>query len=170
MVVDYLDEKAFLDLLEVHKGILHKVARLYMDNPEDRKDLQQEIIIQLWKSYPKFKGESAFSSWMYRVAINTAISSFKKEKRRSDVYNYNTEKEPEQEDYDPEKDQQLEVFYRAIQQLNGVEKALIFYFMEGLSHRDTGIQLGISEGNVRVKLNRTKEKLQQIIKKIGYES
>lgn len=170
MQADSLIEKTFLNLIEVHKGILHKVARLYMDSSEDREDLQQEIIIQLWKSYQNFKGESAFSSWMYRVAINTAISYFKKEKRRSDVYNYDGAKEPENEDYNPEKDRQLEVFYQAVQELNAVEKALIFYFMEGLSHRETGIQLGLSEGNVRVKLNRTKEKLQQIIKKTNYES
>jgi len=107
---------------------------------------------------------------MYRVAINTAISYFKKEKRRSDVYTYDNIKEPENEDYNPEKDRQLEIFYQAVQELNAVEKALIFYFMEGLSHRETGIQLGLSEGNVRVKLNRTKEKLQQIIKKTNYES
>lgn len=170
MQVDTLNEKTFLHLIEVHKGILHKVARLYMDNKADREDLQQEIMIQLWKSYQNFKGESAFSSWMYRVAINTAISYFKKEKRRSDIYTYESTKEPENEDYNPEKDRQLLLFYQAVQELNAVEKALIFYFMEGLSHRETGIQLGINEGNVRVKLNRTKEKLQQIIKKTGYES
>jgi RNA polymerase sigma-70 factor (ECF subfamily) len=150
MLVDYSSEKTFLNLMEVHKGILHKVARLYMDSPEDREDLQQEIIIQLWKSYQNFKGDSAFSSWMYRVAINTAISYFKKEKRRSDIYDYASAKEPENEAYNPEKDRQLEVFYQAVQQLNPVEKALIFYFMEGLSHRETGFQLGISEGNAWV--------------------
>lgn len=170
MLVDSSSEKTFLNLMEVHKGILHKVSRLYMDTPQNREDLQQEIMIQLWKSYQNFKGESAFSSWMYRVAINTAISYFKKEKRRRDVYDYESTKEPEHEEYSPEKDLQLEIFYDAVQQLNAVEKALIFYFMEGLSHRETGIQLGINEGNVRVKLNRTKEKLQQIIKKLGYES
>lgn len=79
MLTDYSNEKTFLNLMEAHKGILHKVARLYMDSPEDREDLQQEIMIQLWKSYQNFKGDSAFSSWMYRVAINTAISYFKKE-------------------------------------------------------------------------------------------
>lgn len=157
MLTDYSSEKTFLNLMQAHKGILHKVARLYMDSPEDREDLQQEIMIQLWKSYQNFKGDSAFSY-------------FKKEKRRSDVYDYSIAKEPENEDYNPEKDRQLEIFYLAVQQLNSVEKALIFYFMEGLSHRETGFQLGISEGNVRVKLNRTKEKLQQIIKKTGYES
>lgn len=141
-----------------------------MDTAEDREDLHQEIIIQLWKSYGNFKGESEFSSWMYRVAVNTAISYFKKEKRRSDTFTYEVIKEPVSEPYDDQKDQQLEVFYKAVQQLTAVEKALILYFMEGLSHKEIGGQLGISEVNARVKLSRTKEKLQNIIKKSGHES
>lgn len=163
-------EKQFLALVQKHKGILHKVGRMYMDTLEDREDLHQEIIIQLWKSYPNFKGQSEFSTWMYRVAVNTAITYFKKEKRRSDTFSYDIAKEPEQENYDPEKDKQLEIFYKAVQHLSPVEKAVILYFMEGLSHKEVGMQLGISEVNARVKLNRTKEKLQNIIKKLGYES
>ena len=141
-----------------------------MDTAEDREDLLQEIIIQLWKSYGNFKGESEFSSWMYRVAVNTAITYFKKEKRRSDTFTYEVIKEPVSEPYDDQKDQQLEVFYQAVQQLTAVEKAVILYFMEGLSHKEIGGQLGISEVNARVKLSRTKEKLQNIIKKSGHES
>ncbi len=141
-----------------------------MDTAEDREDLHQEIIIQLWKSYGNFKGESEFSSWMYRVAVNTAITYFKKEKRRSDTFTYEVIKEPVSEPYDDQKDQQLEVFYKAVQQLTAVEKAVILYFMEGLSHKEIGGQLGISEVNARVKLSRTKEKLQNIIKNSGHES
>jgi RNA polymerase sigma-70 factor (ECF subfamily) len=167
--VNQLNEKLFLNHIDEHKGILHKVARMYMHSKEDREDLQQEIIVQLWKSYSKFKGDSAFSTWMYRVSINTAITYFKKDKRRSDRYAYDIAHEPEHEPYNTDKEKQLELFYFAAQQLNKIEKALIFYFMEGLSHRDTGTLLGISEGNVRVKLNRTKEKLQNIIKKLDHE-
>lgn len=167
--MDYSKEKQFLTYLEQHKGILHKVARLYMDTAEDREDLHQEIIIQLWKSYANFKGESQFSTWMYRVAVNTAITFLKKEKKRSQTFGEGDHLEFADEEYSPEKDQQLAAFYEAVQDLKQIEKALIFYFMEGLSHRETGNNLGISEGNVRVKLNRTKEKLQIIIKKRGYE-
>ncbi|MDF2382036.1 RNA polymerase sigma factor [Nostoc ellipsosporum NOK] len=168
--MEQLTEQEFLRLIEAHKGILHKVARMYMDTPQDREDLHQEMIIQLWKSCKSFKGNSEFSSWMYRVAINTAISYFRKEKRRQDTVPYEQAAERENENYDPTKDRQLEIFYQAVQQLNPVEKAIIFYFMEGLSHRETASQLGISEINARVKLNRTKEKLQLIIKQAGYES
>ncbi|MGL6127392.1 RNA polymerase sigma factor [Chryseobacterium artocarpi] len=143
---------------------------MYADSIEDREDLQQEILIQLWKSYQNFKGNSEFSTWMYRVAINTAITYLKKEKQRSKNH---TDTPPhfevQQEDYNPTKDKQLEIFYCAVQELNALEKAVIFYFMEGMSHKEIGSNLGLSEGNARVKLNRTKEKIQQIIKKSGYE-
>lgn len=73
-------EAAFLKLVNQHKGILYKASRIYADSMEDREDLQQEILIQLWKSYQNFKGNSEFSTWMYRVAINTAITYLKKKK------------------------------------------------------------------------------------------
>ena len=107
---------------------------------------------------------------MYRVAVNTAISYFKNEKKRSDILSYDQIPEPEQESDNAEKDLQMEVFYAAVQQLSSVEKAIILYFMDGLSHKEIGLQLGITEVNARVKLNRTKEKLQELIKNTGYES
>ncbi|MCJ7933761.1 MAG: RNA polymerase sigma factor [Chryseobacterium sp.] len=164
------NEAAFLKLINQHKGILYKASRIYADSTEDREDLQQEILVQLWKSYQNFKGNSEFSTWMYRVAINTAITYLKKEKQRTNNQTDTTPQfEVRQEDYNPAKDKQLEFFYTAVQELNSLEKAVIFYFMEGMSHKEIGNNLGISEGNARVKLNRTKEKIQQIIKKSGYE-
>lgn len=163
-------EAAFLRLVNQHKGILYKASRIYADSMEDREDLQQEILIQLWKSYQNFKGNSEFSTWMYRVAINTAITYLKKEKKRTSNHTDAPHHfEVQQEDYNPARDQQLDFFYSAVQELNALEKAVIFYFMEGMSHKEIGSNLGLSEGNARVKLNRTKEKIQQIIKKSGYE-
>ncbi|MCE4066522.1 RNA polymerase sigma factor [Chryseobacterium gleum] len=163
-------ETTFLKLVNRHKGIVYKASRIYADSVEDREDLQQEILIQLWKSYQNFKGNSEFSTWMYRVAINTAITYLKKEKQRSGNHTEVPHHfEVQQEDYNPAKDRQLEIFYSAVQELNPLEKAVIFYFMEGMSHKEIGKNLGLSEGNARVKLSRTKEKIQQIIKKSGYE-
>ncbi len=73
-------EQEFLSIIEKYKGLLHKVSRMYMDEPEDREDLFQEIVLQLWKSYGTFRGDSQVSTWMYRVAVNTALTFFKKEK------------------------------------------------------------------------------------------
>ena len=76
-------QQKFLNLIEDHKGILYKVSRMYMDNSEDQNDLIQEIVFQLWKSYERFEGNSQFSTWMYRVSLNTALTYFKKEKKTS---------------------------------------------------------------------------------------
>jgi len=163
-------ETRFLQQVEAHNGILCKICRIYQDNPADQHDLLQEILLQLWLSYDSFRGDSQFSSWMYRVAFNTAIVFFKKEKRRQDTFitaPYNQLPEELQ----PVRDQgeQLRIFYRAVQKLNKVEKALIFLFMEGQSGKEIAAILGITPLNVRVRLGRTKEKLKYIIKTLGYE-
>lgn len=164
-----LTEQEFLTAINKHKGILYKVSRMYFDNLEDQEDLFQEIILQLWKSLHTFKGNCAFSSWMYRVALNTAIVFFKKEKRKSNNYNTLKNEPIAHEEYSNEKDQQLACFYNAIRELNKIEKALILQFLDGLSGKEIADNLGLTEVNVRVKLNRTKTKLQEIIKKQGYE-
>ncbi|GHA48526.1 DNA-directed RNA polymerase sigma-70 factor [Salinimicrobium marinum] len=164
-----LSEQEFLTLINRHKGILYKVSRMYFDNLDDQQDLFQEIILQLWKSQESFKGNSQFSSWMYRVALNTAIVFYKKEKRKPDKFS-SIKIEPFAHDgYNGEKDLQLMHFYKAVKELNKIEKALIFQFIEGLSGKEIAENIGLSEVNVRVKTNRTKSKLQEIIKRQGYE-
>ena len=141
---------------------------MYMDNHDDQQDLFQEIICQLWKSYDSFRNESQFSTWMYRVAINTAIVFLKNEKRKVDKYPIVSENIKEEEGDSEIKESQMEHFYKAIQKLEKIDKAIIFYQLEGFSHKEIGSNLGISEGNARVKLNRAKEKLKEIIKNQGY--
>jgi len=161
-------EKEFLIRTEKHKGILYKVSKMYMDNPDDQQDLFQEIICQLWKSYDSFRNESQFSTWMYRVAINTAIVFLKKEKRKVDKYEIPSDNIKEEECDSHIKESQLDHFYKAVQKIGKIDKAIIFYQLEGFSHKEIGDNLGISEGNARVKLNRAKEKLKEIIKNQGY--
>ncbi|MGA9651224.1 RNA polymerase sigma factor [Pedobacter sp.] len=162
-------ETIFLTLINQHKAIIHKVSKMYMNKVEEQQDLFQEIVMQLWKAYPTFKGNSKFSTWMYRVALNTALVYFKKDKRKVD-------KTPLDENIDiidvnesELKEEKLAYLYKAVQELNSIEKALIFLFLENQSHKEIAENLGMSEVNARVKLNRTKEKLQFIIKKNGYE-
>lgn len=162
-------ETTFLTLINQHKAIIHKVSKMYMNDVELQRDLFQEIVMQLWKAYPSFKGNSKFSTWMYRVALNTALVYFKKDNRKVD-------KTPLDENIDivdvnesELKEEKLAYLYKAVQELNAVEKALIILFLENQSHREIAENLGITEVNARVKLNRTKEKLQFIIKKNGYE-
>lgn len=161
-------EQEFLKRIESHKGILYKVSKMYMDNHDDQQDLFQEIVCQLWKSYDSFRNESQFSTWMYRVAVNTAIVFLKKEKRKVDRYEIASENIKEDEGDSHIKESQIDHFYKAVQKLEKIDKAIIFYQLEGFSHKEIGENLGISEGNARVKLNRAKEKLKEIIKNQGY--
>ncbi|WP_202866480.1 RNA polymerase sigma factor [Flavobacterium cupreum] len=163
-----LKEKEFLNRIESHKGILYKVSKMYMNNHDDQQDLFQEIVCQLWKSYESFRNESQFSTWMYRVAVNTAIVFLKKEKRKVDKYEIASENIREDEGDSHIKESQIDHFYKAVQKLGKIDKAIIFYQLEGFSHKEIGDNLGISEGNARVKLNRAKEKLKEIIKNQGY--
>lgn len=162
-------EKEFLELVEAHKGIIHKISRMYMDAEDDQQDLTQEIIYQLWKSYDSFQHQSRFSTWMYRVALNTALVFFKKEKRKRSVTDNIPEHIAMEENVTAAKELQLAHFYRAVQKLERLEKALVFLHLENYSHKEIGENLGISEGNARIKLSRAKDKLKELIKKQGYE-
>lgn len=157
-------ENEFLAKMEKHKGILFKISKMYMDDKDDRDDLFQEITYQVWKAYPNFKGESEFSTWLYRVALNTAIIFLKSEKKRSFISHEDfTGYKMEQDEYNHEKEEQLEKMYAAIHQLNPIDKAFIFYYLEDFSGKQIAKQMGISEGNVRVKMNRAKNKLKDIL-------
>ena len=163
-----LKEKEFLEKIEKHKGMIFKIFKMYLENQEDREDLFQEIILQLWKSYQAFEGKSQFSTWLYRVSLNTAITFLKRDKKRTDKNELHENIDIEDEQ-NTDKELQTEFLYKAVQELNPIEKALIFLFLEGQNHKQISENMGITEVNARVKLNRTKEKLQQIIKNYGYE-
>ena len=157
-------EKTFLEQIEKHKGVIFKISKMYMDNFDDQKDLFQEITFQVWKAYPTFEGKSQFSTWLYRVALNTAIIFLKSEKKRSFIKNDEIENfKIVADDYDDDEEKKLARMYSAIQQLNEIDKALIFYYLEDFSGKEIADNMGITEVNARVKLNRAKEKLKQLI-------
>jgi len=157
-------EKEFAKELESNQNIIHKICRSYTNSDAAHKDLFQEITIQLWKAYPKFRGDSKFSTWMYRVAFNTAISLYRKSKRNVETTQiYDNLKELEYHDYDDSKDKQLQLLYDAIYSLNDIEKALALLYLEDKNYKEIATTLGISEVNARVKMNRTKTKLKNIL-------
>jgi len=162
-------EKHFLQLLNENKGILFKICKIHEDDADDRNDLLQEMTLQLWLAFDSFRGESKFSSWMYRVALNTAIVFFKKQKRRPDNEQLPGNFEQIDDDLNSEKEEQLALFYKAVQQLDKVEKALIYLYMENQTYEEIADNLGITALNARVRLNRIKNKLKEIIKNISYE-
>ena len=156
-------EKNFLSELEKNQNIAHKICRIYTTNQDAHNDLFQEITIQLWKNYPKFRGDSKFSTWMYRVALNTAISLYRKSSRRVKTQDIDDVAfKIKSTDYDDTEEQQLKSLYKAIHQLNDIEKALIFLYLEDKPYKEISETLGISSVNARVKMNRTKEKLKSI--------
>jgi len=168
--INELNEQEFLEKTKQYKGIIIRITRLYCNNAEDLKDLRQEIMYQLWKSFPSFRGASSFSTWMYRIAVNTCLLNIKKNKRSRIIERVNIFPEiVDNSQYTLENKEKSNIFYSAIQKLTPAEKAIIFYHLEELSHREIAEQLGISEVNARVKLKRIKDKLKNIIKIEGYE-
>ncbi|MBL7967612.1 MAG: sigma-70 family RNA polymerase sigma factor [Prolixibacteraceae bacterium] len=153
-------EKEFLQIITENQGIIHKVCSIYCDLEEDRRDLFQEILVQLWKSYPSFRSESKFSTWMYRVALNTAITSFKKDKRQPDKSGVAYESLQLAEDlYDTAVEDQIKMLHKAVSNLTGIEKSIILLFLEDKKYEEIAEITGITQNYVRVKMNRIKKKL-----------
>jgi len=157
-------EHSFVEQLEKNQNIVHKVCRLYTNNQDAHNDLFQEITIQLWKAYPKFRGDSKFSTWMYRVGLNTAITLYRKGKRSIRTQNMEDVLfRVKSEEYDDTEEQQLKLLYGAVHQLNDIEKALVFLYLEDKNYREISETMGITEVNARVKMNRVKTKLRTIL-------
>ncbi|WP_124980029.1 RNA polymerase sigma factor [Nonlabens xiamenensis] len=157
-------EQEFVQQLEENQNIVHKICRLYTNDRAAHNDLFQEVTVQLWKAYPKFRGDSKFSTWMYRVALNTAITLYRKSKRRVNTQDYDSVQfKIADEIQDDEQMEQLSLLYGAVKQLNDIEKALVFLYLEDKSYREISETMGISEVNARVKMNRIKTKLTNII-------
>jgi RNA polymerase sigma-70 factor (ECF subfamily) len=156
----HIDE--FVELVQAHQDIIHKVGFVYGRVPADRDDLAQEILLQLWRSYRSFDGRSAFSTWMYRVALNTAISFRRKQKPTS-----NEPAEPWAEATQfaqAELSDDLKTLYRAIARLSPVEKAIIMQWLDERSYEEIADTVGISVKNVSVRLVRIRERLARLIK------
>lgn len=154
----------FTTLIEENQGIIHKVCRIYTDDAMAHNDLFQEIVLQLWKSYDSFKGDAKFSTWMYRVGINTAITLFRKKSRkpkidRLDQHHFHIQSEERDENVEF----QIKMLKKAINQLNDIERALVLLYLEELPYRDIAETMGITEVNARVKMNRIKKKLKVML-------
>ena len=157
-------EDKFLNDFESNQNIVHKICRIYTTNSNDHNDLFQEITIQVWKNYSKFRGDAKFSTWMYRVALNTAISLYRKSTKSVKTQDISDiAYKIKSVDYDDTEEKQLKALYNAIQKLNDIDKALVFLYLEDKSYRDISETLGISEVNARVKMNRAKDKLKKVL-------
>ncbi len=161
-------EKEFLERLNQHRGIIYRISKVYMPDASERKDLVQEMVLQLWKSYATFKGDSSFSTWMYKVCLNTALTYVRGFLKHRDKHS-EIRIDLAYEDEGKEEKEKINQLYKIIYQLNEVDKALIFLYLEDMPGKDIALSMGISEVNARVKLNRIKEKIRQQFKNSGHE-
>ena len=154
----------FTERITESQGAIHKICNIYAYNREDRKDLKQEIILQLWKSYHDFRGKSKFSTWMYRIAFNTAITNVRKSKKHPIIEALSAPELsiPDRVDVDY-MDDDVNSLFRAIAKLKEVEKAIVMLYLEEKSYKEIGEVVGITEKNVSVKLVRLKSKLKKLI-------
>jgi RNA polymerase sigma-70 factor (ECF subfamily) len=163
-------EDRFLSVLEKHKGILYKVATSYCKDSEDRKDLVQEMVYQLWRSFDNYNEQYKYSTWIYRVAINVAISFYRKENSRKVVILpfskslLNFSDTPDVEKEIPGL-KQLEQY---IFELKELDKALILLYLDEKSYREMADIMGITETNVATKISRIKNSLKQKFSKTKY--
>lgn len=158
-------EQEFSNLIKEHQGLIVKVSRLYTNAPEDQQDLFQEIVLQLWRSYGSFRGQSKITTWMYRVALNTAITLFRK-KTKSPLTSELTEfHHHDLRSEDDEQQQQIDLLYKVIKELPHIERAIVMMYLDDLPYRDIAENLGISEVNARVKMNRLKKTLKELMEK-----
>lgn len=158
-------EKVFANIIKINQGLLIKVARLYTHSREDEEDLFQEIVLQLWRSFDSFKGESKVTTWMYRVALNTAITLFRKKTKSPQADEI---QELYCRDFVEEEDEvqgQIALLYRVIRMLPNIERAIVTMYLDDLPYRDIAETLGISEVNARVKMNRMKKTLKELMEK-----
>lgn len=152
-----LQEKEFVALVEEHKQIIYKVCYMYASGANHLNDLYQEVVINLWKAFPHFRGESKVSTWIYRIGLNTCVSFYRKSKKRPEVVPITVDLEDFS--YEEDKTSQLRELYRMINRLNPLERAIILLWLEEKNYNEIAEITGLSRNNVAVKLNRIKEKL-----------
>ena len=155
----------FLALLDEHRKILYKVANAYCRNPEDRRDLAQEIVVQLWRSFGRFDERASFSTWMYRIAMNVAISFYRSESRRTRRTELVEEPILEILAVDraapEESSDDIGQLHRFIGELDELNRALVILYLDGNSHETIGEILGISTSNVGTRIGRIKQRLRK---------
>jgi RNA polymerase sigma factor (sigma-70 family) len=158
-------KKQFIATVQKNEALIYKVAGFYVSNLHDREDLVQEIIYQMWKSFDSFNNKSSVTTWMYRVAMNTAIYFLKKDKRKVTVQSLEKEALEYPESEYAETEERLKAMHSYISELNLLEKGIVMLHLEGKSYEEIGSLVGISTSNVGTRLSRIKEKLKKQVAK-----
>jgi RNA polymerase sigma-70 factor (ECF subfamily) len=161
--LDGKSEKDFIDLVNQHQGLIHKVCLMYEADREARNDLFQEVVLQLWKSFHTFRGEAKITTWMYRIALNTAISGLRKKKRSvetEDIHDGHLNL-TDGDGGDPE--EQFKRLQGAILQLSEIDRAMIMMALDEVPYEEIAETIGITQNNVRVRMNRIRERLRKLM-------
>lgn len=153
------NEALFTDLIRKHQSLLYKVTSIYTDSKQDQEDLFQEVVYQLWKYFDSFRNESKITTWMYRVAMNTAITHLKRSKRRPDSVSIADTIIKESDAKDDLYEERLRLLYQHLQQLNTLDRGLIFLLLEGKSYKEIADITGLAQSNVGTRVSRIKKKL-----------
>ena len=154
-------EKEFLDMIEAQKRTIYKVCYMYANDQDDLNDLFQETVLNLWKGYPSYRGDSKLTTWVYRIAMNTCITFLRHENHRPQTVPM-TANVASQMAADEDTEARLQELYRLINRLGKLERALILLWLEERSYQEMADILGLSKANVAVKLNRIREKLRNM--------
>lgn len=153
-----MQQEEFIKTIKQNEGIIYKITHMYTDGEEDKKDLYQEIVYQLWKSFASFEGKSKVSTWIYRVALNTSVTHIKKKKRQKATH-LNFEFIYEESGQDKVLEEQLALLYKQINILSKIEKGIILLYLEGKSYDEIAAIIGFTTTNVATRLNRIKQKM-----------
>jgi RNA polymerase sigma factor (sigma-70 family) len=153
----------FVSVIDANKGILYKVANAYCKDTEDRKDLVQEITIQLWRSFEDYNDQYKYSTWVYRIALNVAISFYRRENRRKEIANPLNDSILNYADANltSEKEQDLSILQQFIAELKELDKAVMLLYLEEKSYKEIAEMIGITETYVATKIGRIKNTLKQ---------
>jgi RNA polymerase sigma-70 factor, ECF subfamily len=158
------EEKKFINLIQEHQGLIHKICIMYENDPDVRNDLFQEIVLQLWKSFPTFRGEAKITTWMYRIALNTAISGYRRQTRYVKTEDLQEFHFNISENYSgDEREEDFQKLQWAIRQLSEIERAMIMMALEEIPYEEIAETIGITQNNVRVRMNRIREKLRKLM-------
>ena len=157
-------EGPFLEMLNQHMGILRRLSRVYSDSEEERRDLEQEMCLQLWRSFDSFQGASKVSTWLYRVALNTALTCLQQKQRHPHL-----EALPELPAPEGCLDHwsQREILHLALKRLSEPERVLLLLWLEELDYTQIADVLGVAPGTVSVRLVRAKARLREVVARLG---
>ncbi len=157
----------FLDLIYQHQGILVKISTIYAHGAVQANDLTQDMLVQLWQAFPTFKGQSSFSTWMYRIALNTALLFRRKDEKRPEGHT-DPEPPPEAVAFDPELDDDVRLLYECIRELPSLDRAIILLYLEQYRYQEIANITGLSHSNISVRIVRIKSKLKTLLIAKGY--